>query len=257
MTSTDDGCGACRQGGSSIPFTMAFQPVVDVERRLIVAQEALVRGPEGQGAGHVLRQVTGDNLYRFDQACRVRAIEQAARLGLETRLNINFFPNAVYEPAACIRTTLATARKTGFPLDQITFEIVETEEIVDNDHLRGIISEYRQRGFLIALDDFASAHSGLARLVELRPDIIKLDRRLTRDCDVDDARLAVIASMVSLCDSLDIQVVVEGIERVEEVEALRSVGARYMQGYFFARPSLGSLVRNADIAWPRARLEAA
>jgi EAL domain-containing protein (putative c-di-GMP-specific phosphodiesterase class I) len=256
MTSTDTGCGACREGGSIFPFTMAFQPVVDIERCRIVAHEALVRGPNGEGAGSVLSQVDGDNLYRFDQACRVRAIELAADLAVDVRLNINFYPNAVYEPAACIRTTLATAKRTGFPLDQITFEIVEGEEIVDNDHLRGIISEYRERGFLIALDDFASAHSGLARLVEMRPDIIKLDRRLTRDCDLDPSRLAVIASMVSLCDALDVQVVVEGIERIGEVEALRSVGARFMQGYYFARPSLGSLVANADITWP-ARLAAA
>lgn len=256
MTSTESGCGACREGNSIFPFTMAFQPVVDVERGRIVAHEALVRGPDGEGAGQVLSQVDGDNLYRFDQACRVKAIELAADLGVDVRLNINFYPNAVYEPAACIRTTLATARRTGFPLDQITFEIVEGEEIVDNDHLRGIISEYREQGFLIALDDFASAHSGLARLVEMRPDIIKLDRRLTCDCDLDPSRLAVIASMVSLCDALDVQVVVEGIERIGEVEALRGVGARYMQGYYFARPSLGSLVANADIAWP-ARLAAA
>jgi EAL domain-containing protein (putative c-di-GMP-specific phosphodiesterase class I) len=257
MQATENGCGACRQGATSPPFLMAFQPVVDVETRRIVAQEALVRGPAGEGSGHVLGQLDDDNLYRFDQACRVRAIEAASRLGVDVRLNINFFPNAVYEPSACIRTTLATARRTGFPLDQITFEIVEGEEVVDNAHLRGIIAEYREHGFLIALDDFATAHSGLARLVELRPDIIKLDRRLTRDCHLDDGRLAVISSMLSLCDTLEIQAVVEGVELAGELEALRSVGARFMQGYLFARPALDALVRDGDIGWPSARLQAA
>jgi EAL domain-containing protein (putative c-di-GMP-specific phosphodiesterase class I) len=70
---------------------MAFQPVVDIKERRIDAYEALVRGPNGEGAMHVLSQITSANRYAFDQACRVKAIEMASALGIECGLNINFF----------------------------------------------------------------------------------------------------------------------------------------------------------------------
>ena len=111
-----DGCqGESRQLGFA--FSYAFQPIVDLRDGSIYAHEALIRGPNGESAGSVLAQVNDHNRYRFDQACRVKAIKDAVRLGLadlaQTRLSINFLPNAVYRPEACIRTTLAAARSQG------------------------------------------------------------------------------------------------------------------------------------------------
>jgi EAL domain-containing protein (putative c-di-GMP-specific phosphodiesterase class I) len=198
----------------------------------------------------MLAQVTPQTMYAFDQACRIKAIEVAARLGLDRKLNINFQPNAVYEPKACIRRTLETASRTGFPLDRLTFEIVENETIADAAHLRGIIEEYKRCGFSVALDDFATGYSGLSRLVELQPDIVKIDRALVADCDAAPARLAVVAAMLALGTQLGIKVVLEGVERRGEVEALRSVGGRYMQGFYFARPALESLTGEAVVFAP-------
>jgi EAL domain-containing protein (putative c-di-GMP-specific phosphodiesterase class I) len=225
---------------------MAFQPVVDVLENRIDAHEALVRGPNGEGAGSILAQVTQETLYAFDQACRVKAIEMAARLGLDTQLNINFLPNAVYEPRACIRLTLDAARRHGFPLNRLTFELTEGEQLAEVGHVQNIIREYRRHGFQIALDDFSTGYSGLARLADLRPDIIKIDRALVQDCDQDRVRVAIIASLVALGAELGIKVVAEGIERREEVEALRGTGLRFMQGYFFARPVFEGLARPQD-----------
>jgi hypothetical protein len=162
------GCQACQSATPIFPFTMAFQPIVDIHERRIDGYEALVRSPTGGGASEVLAQVTPENVYAFDQACRVKAIELAARLGMDVTLSINFLPNAVYEPRACIRATLDAAARTGFRPDRLTFEIVETENIADTGHLLRIISEYRRQGFKIALDDFGTGYSGLARLAELR-----------------------------------------------------------------------------------------
>ncbi len=195
MNDLSDYCRACRTGADVFPFTMAFQPVVDLAERRIDSYEALVRGPAGEGAGFVLGQVTAENRYAFDQACRVKAIELAARLGLHSRddrcrLNINFLPNAVYDPKACIRRTLAAATRTGFPLDRLTFEIVEQEEmqLASIAHMNGIIAEYRRHGFKIALDDFSNGYSGLSRMAELKPDIVKIDRVLIQDCDTHPMR---------------------------------------------------------------------
>ena len=236
MSALPKKCHACQTATPIFPFTMAFQPVVDLENHRIDAFEALVRGLDGRGAELVLAEVNDKNLYAFDQACRVKAIEMAARLGMDRQLNINFLPNAVYEPRACIRSTLDAAARTGFERDRLTFEIVETEVIANTPHLLNIIAEYRRQGFKVALDDFGTAYSGLARLAELKPDIVKLDRALIKDCDQDRTRLAIVASMIALGRDIGIKVVVEGVERVGEVEALRAVGARFMQGFYFCKP---------------------
>lgn len=252
MKPVSNPCVACRQGPPVFPFTMAFQPIVDLLDRRIDAYEALVRGPNGEGAPQVLAQVNADNLYAFDQACRVKAIEMAVRLGVDRQLNINFLPMAVYEPDACIRLTLDAADRNGFPRDRITFEIVESESITDLGHLLAIITSYRRYGFKIALDDFATGYSGLLRLAQLKPDILKLDRALVQDCDRDPIRLAIIASMIALGGEIGIKVVLEGVERAGEMEALKSVGGRFMQGFHFARPMFEAILRDDSIECLRA-----
>jgi EAL domain-containing protein (putative c-di-GMP-specific phosphodiesterase class I) len=244
------GCGGCQDGAQIFPFTMAFQPIVDVTERRIVGHEALVRGCDGEGAAAVFAQVNAGNVYPFDQACRVKAIDLASRLGIKGGLSINFLPRAVYEPRACIRLTLEAAARTGLPLDRLTFEFVEHEEISDSAHLLGIVKEYRNHGFKIALDDFGTGYSGLARLVDLMPDSIKLDRALLRDCDQNPKRLAVVAGIISLTAQIGVAVVGEGIEREGEFRALQSVGLRFMQGYYFAKPKFEALVTDREIAWP-------
>lgn len=241
-------------GACSVPlefdFTMAFQPVVDVVERRIYAHEALVRGPEGQPAGWVLGQVTPDNRYAFDQACRTRAIELAAAHGIEGRLNINFLPNAVYHPDACLRATLAAAERTGFPIDRITFEFTEDERVMDRAHLAGIVTAYRRYGFRTALDDFGAGYAGLSLLADFQTDILKIDRVLVANIDSDPVRQAIVAGLLLICGRLGMEVVAEGVERVEEVRILAGMGIRRYQGFLFARPVIGVPAKSADIVFP-------
>ena len=219
---------------------MAFHPIVDMARGEIFAHEALVRGTDGASASAILARVTDKTRYRFDQACRVKAIELAARLQ-PPRLSINFLPNAVYRPETCIRTTLEAARTYGFPAERIIFEITEGERIDDKAHLVGIIREYRRLGFATAIDDFGAGHSGLNLLAEFQPDYIKLDMALTRGIDSDTVRRAIVQGILGVCLQLGIQVVAEGIETTEELQVLRGLGIRYFQGFWFARPGFESL----------------
>ena len=228
---------------------MAFQPLVDVEARRIYGYEALVRGPNGQSAGSVLAQVTEKNLYAFDQACRVAAIRSAAALGLDRRLNINFMPNAVYHPIACLRLTLSTAAEVGFPTDLITFEFTENERVLDRAHLQSIVETYRRQGFMTALDDFGSGYAGLSLLADFQPDVIKLDRALVAEVDSSRPRRAIIAGLMATANALGLQVVAEGVERREELATLRDMGITLFQGFLFARPEIGRLVKDSEIPW--------
>lgn len=249
MNSGDKKCGACGQDVVTPSFTMAFQPIVDIREHRIYGYEALVRGPEGQSASSVLSQINADNRYAFDQACRVKAIELAAALGLDRKLSINFMPNAVYEPKACIRATLAAADRARFSLDLITFEITEDERIRDTEHLQGIISEYKRHGFRVALDDFGSEYAGLNSLSALDVDAIKLDITLVRNIDRDERRRTITLGMIKVCQDLKIDVVAEGVERPEELSILHGAGVRYVQGYLLARPAVNTLVSDGEIAY--------
>lgn len=222
---------------------MAFQPIVDLNVGRIWGHEALVRTPMGGSAAAVLEQVDADNRYRFDQACRVKAIELAGRLfgNDELMLSINFMPNAVYEPRACIRATLAAAQRVGFRHNRLMFEFTEDERVRDASHLGSIIAEYRRQGFLTAVDDFGAGYSGLSLLAALQPDLIKLDMHLLRNLDREPARRTVVSGVIAIARRLGVEVLAEGVETASECAALREEGVRLFQGYLFARPAFEGL----------------
>jgi EAL domain-containing protein (putative c-di-GMP-specific phosphodiesterase class I) len=250
-------CTGCRDGAAlDFDFSMAFQPIVDLETMRPFAFEALVRGPNGEPAGEVLGKVTAENRYAFDQKCRVKAIETAVRVGLletDARLSINFLPNAVYSPKACIQLTLKTAAATGLPTDRLIFEFTENEEMVDPAHVADIVQSYKQMGFGTALDDFGAGHAGLNLLARFQPEIIKLDMELIRGIEASLARRVIVDGMARMCRKLGITLLAEGVETEAELEALRQLGIRYVQGYLFARPAFEALPEIAPVGTAGAR----
>ncbi len=243
------GCGGECADMTEFALTMAFQPVVDIRERRIYGYEALVRGLNGESAGIMLSRVTPDTRYAFDQACRVKAIEMAARLGLDRGLSINFMPNAVYHAEACLKLTLDAAREFSFPPELITFEFTEDEQIIDRAHLMSIVSTYRRYGFRTALDDFGAGFAGLSLLADFQPDVLKIDRCLVSNIDGCPARQAIVAGILATSRLLGMLVIAEGVERREERETLAAMGVTHFQGYLFARPALERLIPDAEIDW--------
>ena len=249
-------CKACRTG-IDIEIAMAFQPIVDLRTGEVHSYEALVRGSEGQPAGEILGRVTAEARYAFDQKCRVTAIETAARLGIASRLNINFAPNAVYEPRNCLRATMDATRRTGLPHDRLVFELTEDEEIVDHDKVRRIFAEYKAQGLGTAIDDFGAGYSQLNLLAEMPPDYVKIDMKLIRGIDADRAKRAVVAGLRVACETLGVRVIAEGVETAAEAQTLRDMGIHLLQGYLFARPAFQALpAPHLPLDAPRARFTA-
>ncbi|MGB3797016.1 MAG: EAL domain-containing protein [Alteraurantiacibacter sp.] len=238
------GCNACKSG-KALDFELrtAFQPIFNVRNGSVFAYEALVRGINGEGAEEILARVTAQTLYSFDQACRVAAIENAVAAGLlntDARLSINFMPNAVYEPMACIRLTLQTAREVGMPVDRLIFEFTENERL-DTDHVRDILKAYNKLGFATALDDFGAGYSGLNLLADMQTDYVKLDMALIRGIDQSEPRRQIVYAMVRLLEDMGRSVVAEGIETQGEMDALCDIGVYLMQGFLLARPAIDIL----------------
>lgn len=237
-------CVGCRDD-ISLPFEfkMAFQPIVDVSAGRVWGYEALVRGGSGESAYSILSQVTDDIRYRFDQAARVMAIETAGRIfgSDDLRLSINFMPNAVYEPSACIQKSLAAAKRADFPHKNLMFEFTENEKMQDIAHVKRIVEAYRKLGFWTALDDFGAGYAGLGLLSQLQPDLIKIDMELLRDIHLSRSKQAIVAGIVGISRALDIRVLAEGVENESELTVLRAAGISLFQGYHFAKPALMAL----------------
>ena len=248
---TPKGCAGCRNADAfDIPFTMAFQPIVDLSRGCIWGYEALVRGKNGEGAAEILAQVNETNRYAFDQACRVSAIRLAGDKlpqSSQAMLSINFLPNAVYEPKACIRATLAAAAEAKFSPRRLMFEFTENEEMVDTRHVMHIVSEYKKMGFTTAVDDFGAGFSGLGLLARFQTDIIKLDMDLVRNIDQSPSRQAILAGIMTIARLLKLKVLAEGVESEAEVHSLLKAGVELFQGYYFARPLVEGFALERDI----------
>ena len=243
-------CEGCSDDGKlDIAFEYAYQPIVRLSTRSVYAYEALVRGPQGEPAYTVLNQVNDSNVYRFDQACRTKAVEGAARLGMTQYLSINFLPNAVYRPEVCIQSTFKAARKHDFPIERIIFEVTEGERVVDRPHLVNIFREYSRFGFRTAIDDFGAGYAGLNLLAEYQPDLIKIDMDLVRNIDTDKPRQAIVAGIAAICKELDIEILAEGVETRAERDHLAALGIDLMQGYWFAKPAFQTLAIVPTQAW--------
>lgn len=160
----------------------------------------------------------------------------AGILETDARLSINFLPNAVYSPVACIQLTLRTAHATGLPTDRLIFEFTENEQIADTDHVKNIVETYQKMGFATAIDDFGAGHAGLGLLAKFQTDFIKLDMELVRGIEASLPRRLIVEGVIRMAHALGITIIAEGIETIEEYRVLRSLGVRYIQGYLLARP---------------------
>ncbi len=222
-------------------FTFAFQPIVDIIDRKVIAYEALVRGPKGESAGELFAGVPPAFLNLFDQACRVRALGLAKSLGITCALNLNIIPSDTRAAESAIRSTVDAAREANFPLESIVLEISETVVIADLSRFNDLILLYRSMGFKLAIDDFGSGNSGLNLLADFQPDQIKLDKGLIRGIERSGPRQSIVRAIFSVCRDLGIDLVAEGVETVEEFRQLRALGLELFQGYLFARPGFQRL----------------
>ena len=246
-------CHDCLSGADlGFEIRMAFQPIIEWTSQSIVGYEALVRGCKGESAAAVLARINEQNKYYFDQACRVKAIETATRLGLNKLLSINFMPNAVYNPETCIRATIEAADLYGFDIRNIMFEVTEGEQILNHGHLLKIFQSYAARGFITAIDDFGSGFAHEGWLHTLKPRVLKLDMALIRDIDQLPEKQQRLQQILTECALLGCKVLAEGVETAAELQYLSAQGIDWFQGYFFARPQLEQLQNEAQLqCWQR------
>ncbi|MFM7239362.1 MAG: EAL domain-containing protein [Cyanobium sp.] len=222
-------------------LAIRFQPIVSLKQKRMIGLEALAR-PEGMDVGRAfaLAQATGC-LLDFDRLCRQTALVGYAELltrvepSASPLLFLNFEASVIDDGAVGSGALREATRSAGVDPTNVVLEINESR--VRNDHaLRRFVEDHRQHGFLIALDDLGAGHSNLARIAELRPQIIKLDRSLISGLDRDFVQQETVKSLARLGQSIGALVLAEGVETLEEVNACAVHGIDLFQGFVFSRP---------------------
>jgi len=212
-----------------------YQPVVHLRNGCVAGYEALTDFGEPlsntedifQEAHHV---GLGVELELHTARVAVAGfMTEASRPG-STYLAVNASPGLLYRPA--LLETLS-----DLPPDRVIVEITEQRQFDSYDQLRETVCLVHERGFRVAVDDTGSGFAGLQRLVDVHPEIVKLDRALTSQIDTDPPRRALVAAMRHFADDMGITVVAEGIEREEQLVVLRDIGVDCGQGYLLGRPA--------------------
>jgi diguanylate cyclase (GGDEF)-like protein len=228
-------------------IVVEYQPIVDLESGRIVAAEALVRWkhparglvapsefvPLAEETG-LIGQI-GRNVLR--EACRQSRVWQDADPGgQQLRMHVNLSVAELHDPALVDEISGAIA-EAGIRPDNLVLEITETQLLEDPAASARRLAQLRDLGLRVALDDFGTGYSSLSYLHSLPLDCLKVAKPFV-DALVGGGRESGFVGMIlDLARALGLEVIAEGIETAEQVEALRKLQTQYGQGYYLARPS--------------------
>jgi EAL domain-containing protein (putative c-di-GMP-specific phosphodiesterase class I) len=220
-----------------------FQPIFKRDCKTPWGYECLMRGVADDGSRLMPKQLLDwaaqeRLIFMLDRICRETHIRNAAAcLPDDVSILINFLPTAIYEPAFCLKTTIAAAKSAGIDPSRVIFEVVETEKVDDSNHLASILNEYRKSGFRVALDDVGSGFAGLTMLADLNPDLIKIDRELVEGAAKSEMHSIIIRALVQIAKESGCLVLAEGVETETELTLMKSFGVDLFQGFLLGRPA--------------------
>ncbi len=225
-------------------ITTHFQPLLSFKRKQIIGFEALGRGinPHDRTIIHPGILIEEAEKYglslELDRLFRKKALEKFSlyyRTNTNSILSINLDSNAIKEGLGSKHLIKAVDKQKIVP-SSIVIEILESE-IDDLSILERFVEEYREMGFMIALDDFGAGFSNWDRIVKLKPDLIKLDRSIVKGINADFYRQEVARSIIKLSHTTGSMVIAEGIENDEEALKVLELNADMLQGFLVGPPS--------------------
>lgn len=217
------------------------QPIVDSATGQIVATEALVRWRRGRDLVHPveLLEVCARSgwMWELGRWTATEAVAGAAAFAAISRPDIavhfNLSADQLADPHLLESFDVALAA-SGIDARQIVVELTETDRLDAVEHARERIAEFQARGVAIALDDFGTGWSALEHLVSLNPGHLKLDRKIVSRAD-DPVVESLIKALSDHCRRCGVAIVAEGVETAEELQAMRRLGVRNIQGWYFGK----------------------
>jgi len=218
-----------------------FEPIVEVATKTVFGYEALSRGPVGTEfhSAAALFQVADeeDLLFELDCLCRQKGLAGARDLPGNAKLFLNVRPTTIHDPNFQADKLIRTLSGCGLRPTDVVFEISEQEAIGNFAIFREVRDYYRSLGFQIALDDTGSGYASLEAVIELSPEFIKIDGTFVRGIDVDPSRQELVRALRAVAEQIGAQIIGEGLDTLEELEMLGTLGITFGQGWLFGKPA--------------------
>jgi EAL domain-containing protein (putative c-di-GMP-specific phosphodiesterase class I)/CheY-like chemotaxis protein len=220
---------------------VAYQPIVRYPAKQVFGYEALVRCNEASIAHPGVLFDAADRLGKLHQlgrAIRDRVAEDLVQAPSDVLFFVNVHAGELRDPELA-----SPSAKLSQAAARVVFEITERSALDRVPGAAARVSDLRNLGFRIAVDDLGAGYAGLASFSQLDPEFVKLDMSLVRDVHLNVKKRSVVRALLDLCrHELGVQVICEGVELIEERDALSAAGSDLMQGYLFARPQRGFAV---------------
>lgn len=214
---------------------LVYQPVVDLGLGEVVGYEALARFG---GAGLRTPAPYLAAAERLGRGADLEAHLLAQALAGRDAVPAGCFLAVNLSPALLANPAIVALLRAAGDLTGLVLELTEHVPVDNLTALRRRIDLLRDRGALLALDDTGAGWSGLRQVTELRPDIVKLDKSLVTDVDRDEVKQGLVELVAQFVSRLGSRLLVEGVERPEELDAVARLGVPLAQGWLLGRPSL-------------------
>jgi diguanylate cyclase (GGDEF)-like protein len=220
-------------------LTLNYQPIIEAATGRISSVEALVRWHSATH-GHVSPEIfvgiaeeTG-MMAGLGHFIIEQAMEDSQRWPhLTTAINIS---PAQLRSATIVGELVGAAKRFGVSPQMITIEITETLLMANDARTLKILNQLKEHGFSLALDDFGTGYSSLAYIRDFPFDRLKIDRRFIKGVDQDPQALAIVEGVVNFGRILGHEIIAEGIETEQEMQAMQRAGCTHLQGFVFSKP---------------------
>jgi EAL domain-containing protein (putative c-di-GMP-specific phosphodiesterase class I) len=226
-------------------LAVVFQPIVDIESRKVIGLESLARfcAPPARSPDVWFEEAANTGL---GDALEERALEKAltalGQLPPGVYIACNGSPNVVLNG----RIVRLLER---VPLHRVVLEITERAIVNSYADLERALRPWRERGMRLAVDDVGAGYANFQHILNLRPDLMKLDMSLVRNIDADFGRRALASALVRFCAETGSELIAEGVETALELQTLRSLGVKKAQGYLLGRPGPIASALQLPQAW--------
>ena len=231
---------ALRHANLDKEFGVALQPIIDTTTGKIKSYEALSRWQSP-----VLGDVSPSDFIRAAERSELinrltitllrKTLHQMAAWPADTHISFNLSARDISSPETVLRL-ITIVTESGIAPSRITFEITETAVMADFDQASDVLRMLRRFGIRVALDDFGSGYSSLGYVHRLPLDVIKIDKAFVDGIENSSSSRSIVKTIAGLCENLELECVVEGVETEGQMLALRELGCTTMQGFFFAKP---------------------
>jgi len=220
-----------------------YQPIVRIEdsKPIIYGHELLSRGLDENGAiipPNKLFEAASlrNRVFSLDRACRLQSVRNAGVVK-DKLVFINFIPTAIYVPEHCLASTFALIKELGVKPSQVVFEVVETDDVQNLDHLKSILAYYRKHGFKYALDDVGTGYNQIDKLEKMEPDVVKLAIEYVNGVSKDSQKQQLAQEVLIRSKRIGALALAEGVEHMEDFHFLQEMGYDLFQGYLFSKPA--------------------